>query len=102
MSTAHHGDQPRHNRALEQIIQRFNDQMEGRVRRAYSQGRISPQDDGDLAFAIAADKGHGTVVIDFGKPVTWIGLKPDDVARLVKVLVEKAQEVAKEPFTVEF
>lgn len=87
---------------MAEIMKRFDDQIEGRMRRHYSQGRINPKDDGDLAYAVAADPTTGTVIIDFGKPVEWIGLKPNDVAAMVKILIQKAREVAKEPFTVEF
>ena len=98
MATSHHGghsDQPD-----PKIIERLMQQLDGTARREYPRGRMGHQDDGALSYAVTADHGHGTVVIRFGKPVEWIGLHPDDVAKLVEALVKRAKEVAKEPFTV--
>ena len=103
MSTSHHGDpmDPRDpGPDLAKLMQRFNDQVSKTAKREYPHGRLGGDDEGALAFAVKADHENGTVVINFGKPVVWIGLTPKDIAGLVKLLVEKAREVAKEPFTV--
>lgn len=89
MSTSHHGD----GREQDQIRQRFIDQVLGAGRREYPGGRMGAEDDGALSFAVAADKRHGTVVIHFGKPVTWIGLRKEDCERLVAMLEEKMMEL---------
>ncbi len=102
MSTSHHGEQGPRRRTAEEdaVMKRLLDQFEGRARRTWSEGCINSDDEGDLSMAFTADKEHGVVVIDFGKPVKWLGLPPEQVAKLVEILVEKAREVAKEPFTV--
>ena len=101
MGTSHHGGANPPNPELEALMKRFIEQTEGRARREYTRGRLGADDDGTLAMAVRADPATGTVVIDFGKPVEWIGLSPQDVAGLVRLLIGKAREVAKEPFTVE-
>ncbi len=98
MSVDHHGNRPDPKEA--ENMKRLLDQLEGRAKRAYPNGRLNANDDGALAFAIAADKERGLVIIDFGKPTEWIGLAPNDVSVLVEKLVEKAREVAKEPFSI--
>lgn len=77
-----------------EIVKRFLDQMEGQAKRKYPAGRMGELDDGELAFAIAADRQHNTVVIRFGKAVEWIGLGPQDVKNLIDKLREKLVELS--------
>lgn len=102
MGADHHGiPEQTPDPELKALMQRFTDQVENRAKREYPQGRMGAKDDGALAMAITADKKHGTVVVDFGKPVEWVAFSPADVAKIVKVLIAKAREVAAEPFIVE-
>lgn len=101
MASSHHGEPSQPSPEQEALMRRFIDQVDGKAKREYTHGRIGGEDLGTLAIAVAADKAHGTVILRFGKPVEWIGLSPKDVAGLVKMLIEKAREVATEPFTVE-
>lgn len=57
-------------------LQRFSDPVAGRAKRTWSEGRIGPTDDGDLAFAVGTFPDLELVVLDFGKPVTFIALPP--------------------------
>jgi hypothetical protein len=107
MSASHHGErgprrEPDESRLAsnEEIMRRLLAQFEGKYNRTWSEGHISPDDDGDVAFAITADQENGVVVLHFGKPVTWIGMTPEQVAQLAEALIDKAREVAKEPFSV--
>lgn len=99
MATSHHGDDGP--KAINELLKRFKQQQEGTAPREYPAGRLDGSDDGALALMVAADPATGTVVIDFGKPVKWIGLKPADVAGLVKLLAHHARNVATEPFTID-
>jgi hypothetical protein len=103
MSLSHHGDQPpKLSKQMDELLKRFVAQGSGKPPpREYPEGRIGAHDEGALVFKVAADRSTGTVIIDFNKPVAFIGLKPRDIAALVKVLIEKAREVATEPFTIE-
>ncbi len=82
MSVSHHGDDA-------EAIKRFMDQMNGTARRSYPAGRMGAKDDGELAYAVAADPAHGTVIIRFGKPVEWIAMSAKDVEQLREKLLEK-------------
>lgn len=97
MSSSHHGSgpfQPPHeNDAIKELMQRFNDQVEQRAKRNYSEGRMNAEDDGDLAFAIAADPVKNVVIIDFGKPVTWMAMPPEQVNGLINLLMMKLREL---------
>ena len=88
MSTGHHGDA--------ENIKRFLDQIEGKAKRQYPQGRMGHKDDGALAYAVTADLRHKTVVIRFGKTVEWIGLGVDDAVQLAEKLQEKIRELRAE------
>ncbi len=56
-------------------------------------GQISKDDEGALNIGITADKEKGIVILDFGSPVKWIGLSPEDVYGLTKVMIERANEI---------
>jgi hypothetical protein len=60
----------------------------------YPEGKITPDDEGELQIRIGDVKGQ--IVLDFGKPVTWIGFPPmmamnlaENIIRRVKALVVK-------------
>lgn len=98
MSSSHHGDgrfpeDPEMRKKQDELFQRFIAQAEGKVKRQYSMGRISPDDDGDLAMAFTADKAKNIVVLRFGKPVEWIGMGPAEVNGMINLLVEKMHEL---------
>jgi len=56
----------------------------------FPEGKIDKSDEGEIRFAIAADKSNGVVVIDFGKPVKWLGLPKEKALELGRVLISKA------------
>lgn len=97
MGASHHSSgpfQPDHeNEALKEMMQRFTDQVDQRAKRNYSEGRLNANDDGDLAFAVAADPAKNVVIIDFGKPVTWFALPPEQVNGLINLLMMKLREL---------
>jgi hypothetical protein len=55
-------------------------------------GQLNPDDEGEIQVAVAADPKHQKVVIDFGKPVAWIGFTPDQARELGEMLIAKAME----------
>lgn len=96
MSTAHHGD----DRArISDVLKRLVEQGEGTAKRAYPKGRMGGDDEGELAFAVGVDEKHGTVVLNFNKPVSWMGMYPQDAMKLAALLIEKARAMSKEPLT---
>ena len=60
-------------------------------------GQLTPQDEGGLKYSIGTK--DGVVVIEFGSPVSWIGLQPAESMALAEVLVKHARAVSKEPLT---
>ena len=89
MSTDHRGEEGK--AKLDEIIRRFVAQGEGKAKRAYPEGRMGPNDEGELAFAVGVNQESGTVVINFNKPVHWVGMGPADAVRLAEMLIGKAR-----------
>jgi hypothetical protein len=52
-------------------------------------------DEGELACAIASDPDAGRVMIDFGKPVVWLALTPDQAITLGGLLMHHAERAAR-------
>lgn len=62
---------------------------------AFPYGDLGPDDEGELAVAIAADPRHGVVRFEFGKPVAWLALPPAHARQLAALLLENATTVEK-------
>lgn len=83
------------------LVKRFEDQVNERAKRTYSQGRVSATDEGDLAMAIATDHAHKRIVMDFGKPVTWVAMTADDAVAFAQQLLSRAKEISDKPIVLE-
>lgn len=80
--------------------QRFQEQVDGRARRSFSEGRIGPTDDGDLAFSVGTHPDKPLVCIDFGKPVEWVAMGPQQAIELAQSLIKQARSVSTEPLRI--
>lgn len=56
-------------------------------------GKMTPEDQGETRFAIAADPQTKTIIFDFGKPVTWLAMPRADVEQLITLLTKKIKEL---------
>lgn len=99
MSFSHHGN--RDDTQNIELLKRFDDQVNERAKRAYSEGRISAMDDGDLACAITTDHARKRVIMDFGKSVTWLAMTAEDAASWGQQLIQRAREISEKPLVVE-
>lgn len=59
----------------------------------YPDGQLGRADEGGIQFAIGEQ--DGKVVIDFGTPVHWLGMTPQQAAKLANTLLERARLVAR-------
>lgn len=57
----------------------------------YPQGKLGPDDEGELAYAVAVIKER--VIFDFGTPIRSLGLTADDAEELGEWLLAKAAEI---------
>lgn len=59
---------------------------------AYPHGKLTPADEGSLQFAVGGK--DGKVVIDFGSPVAWVGMTPQQAMDLASEIMSRARYVA--------
>jgi len=60
----------------------------------FPKGKLNANDEGELSMAFRHEKGN--VILDFGKPVVWIGLPPKEAAQMASMLLKHARMVARE------
>lgn len=62
---------------------------------AFPQGKVNRTDEGELRMAISSD---GNIVrLDFGKPVAWLGLPPNEAKELAALLMHHAARCQNKP-----
>lgn len=59
----------------------------------FPEGELSKTDEGSIQFAIGEK--NGKVVIDFGTPVHWLGMSPQQAAEFASLLLKRAREVGR-------
>lgn len=59
----------------------------------FPEGKLNDDDEGELRFAVAADKRKGVVVVDLGGPVRWMALPKSAAIALGVSLVQRADEL---------
>ncbi len=84
-----------HHESFEEIEAKSKllDQFLHRAKETFPEGRLNRQDQGELAYAVATDPVNQVVIINFGKPVVWVGLPKNELLALVELLTEKAKEL---------
>lgn len=92
MSASHHGDH-RSEQELHALRKRFLEQVAGNAKREWSAGRMGGDDEGDLTYAMTTDAKRGVIVINYGKPVVWIGLGIVEAEQLRDQLTERLMEL---------
>jgi hypothetical protein len=61
---------------------------------SYPNGKINKNDEGEIQIGIT--KSNDTVVIDFGKPVHWIGFTTAQAIGIGETLIKRAKEIIKD------
>lgn len=59
----------------------------------FPEGALTKTDEGAIQFAIGEK--DGKVVIDFGTPVHWLGMSPQQAADFASTLLKRAREVGR-------
>ena len=57
----------------------------------FPQGHLSPEDEGELALAIGIM--DGKIILNFGKPVLWIGFDREQAKQLAEMIYDKADSL---------
>lgn len=56
----------------------------------FPEGKITPDDEGAISVAIGIS--NGNVIINFGKPIAWLGLPPAACMEMGRTLIKRARE----------
>ena len=56
----------------------------------FPDGKITPDDEGNISVAIGIS--NGNVIINFGKPIAWLGLPPAACMEMGRTLIKRARE----------
>ena len=59
----------------------------------YPDGKLGDDDEGEVKIAITTDTDKQVVIIDFGTPVTWMGLPKEHALALGNTLIEHANDL---------
>jgi len=95
---AHHGsgpfDEPEKLQRLEKLKQQLLDTSAFRGALGdFPEGQLTKMDEGAIQFAIGVK--DGKVVLDFGTPVAWVGMTPQQAADLGSLIIKRAREAAR-------
>lgn len=84
---AHHGF------SLDEDMKSLARQMGLGATNNYPLGKMNEEDEGEIRIAIAADHQNDKVLINFGKPISWIGLTAEQAIDISDNLRDKAIEI---------
>ncbi len=59
----------------------------------FPEGKLTEVDEGELKFAVGYVEGK--VVIDFGTPVSWVGMHPHQAKELARLILKHANPVTR-------
>jgi len=74
-------------------MQRFMEEVLGIEKRAFPNGRLGADDDGEFAYAITVDPSCRAIIIRFPHPTGWIGLDRKAAEELRDNLTQKLLEL---------
>jgi len=93
---SHHGNEPFEDMppGFRKILRDMKDttSFRGAVG-AFPEGKLTRSDEGAIQFAVGEK--DGKVVLDFGTPVSWIGMSPQQAADIAGALLAHAREVGR-------
>lgn len=59
----------------------------------FPDGKIHPDDEGELALLLGTDEERGVIIIHFGQPTKWLGLLPEQAIVIADDLINKANSL---------
>ncbi len=72
---------------------RFADDLAGISKRAYPNGRVGPDDDGESAVAMAFDPVHDVIKVMFPVPTNWFALDYESAVHFRDMLGEQMKKM---------
>ena len=78
---SHHSSTPEGDRAAHELMRKIFGE--------FPDGKINKNDEGAIALQIFVE--NGTVVMKYPKPISWIGLTPEQAMDIAQVLIDRAR-----------
>lgn len=96
---SHHGEDPfgapEARKGFEELKKSFLDTAAFRGALGdHPEGKLTKSDEGAIQFAVGVK--DGKVVLDFGTPVAWVGMNPQQAADLASLMLSKAREAGRQ------
>ncbi len=57
----------------------------------FPEGKLNPSDEGGLNIGVAFDPSTQQVIINFGTPVRWIAMSPQQAKDFASLIISKAK-----------
>lgn len=90
----HHSEEPFDRKDFDKLLRQMKETASFRgAIGAHPEGKLTKSDEGAIQFAVGEK--DGKVVLDFGTPVSWIGMSAQDAADLAQTLFKWAREVGR-------
>jgi hypothetical protein len=68
----------------------MSNKLELEATKEFSQGNLNEHNECDLKMAISIHTETGKVIVDFGSPLSWIGMEADDALQLALIIKQRA------------
>ena len=59
----------------------------------FPKGKLGPNDEGEIRMGVGVDEKSNTVIVEFGTPVTWLGLPKMQALALGNHLITQANKL---------
>lgn len=92
---SHHGSEPlqaAHDKLRQQMEIEAQRMQLGATQRTPA-GQMHETDEGEIRMGVANDPSRLKVYLNFGKPIAWIGMSPDEARELGETLIEHSRTV---------
>lgn len=101
---SHHGKSPFHDMpppddgVFEKLRELTKEEFFGATGE-HPKGKLTPDDEGEIRFAVGAE--NGKVILNFGTPIAWVGMEPEQAIALASSLIDWARKASDRVLTLE-
>jgi hypothetical protein len=59
----------------------------------YPDGKLGPDDEGEITTALAVDRARNRILLAFGEPVAWVSMTGPEARAFALNLLDKAKQI---------
>jgi hypothetical protein len=89
-SDMHHSDEMKDMQQLEELLAKETERLELGATGQFPLGKLTDGDEGELRFGVTSARGK--VIINFGKPVAYIGMTKEQARELAETILKHAEK----------